>query len=767
MHELHYVGRRMQRPDALAKATGAAQYTADLVVHRRDVLHAKALYPPYGHAKILRIDTSKAAALPGVAIVMTADDLPGENGYGGMIHDKPVIAKDEVFYEGDPVALVAAEDLKTAEKAVSLIEVEYEPLESYDSPADMLREDAPVLHREYPIPRKGNISDEVLIRKGDVKTAFEDADVVVDNWYKTPMLDHAYLEPDCALAEPDPVQGGITIYSPQHAVQLAKKALCGAFNMPQSKIRVISQVVGGGFGGKEDSTFDASVVAGVLAIKTGRPVFYELTRDEVFKNTGKRHAAAIHHRLAADKEGNILGIEVDSIIDKGAWKSIDAIPSRTAQYAGSVYRIDNALTHSWSVFTDHPYGCAFRGLGCPQATFAVESQMDELAEKLGIDPIDLRMKNLLRPGDTTIWGQEMLEERGFGIAECLTRVREAIGWDKPLTPSEDPDVRRGKGVACYMYGTGTGYITDGAHCFVQAQPDGSLNIGISSNELGQGFLIAMRQIAADTFGVPIEKVYLDFSDSAASVEAGATVASRTTVFLGNAVMNGCNVLRERFLPVAAQMLGAKKEDLDVDNGFVFDTTDEAKRVPYASVISKAFAMQIPLACVGSWYPPKAYADENGQGVKMHTYAFAAQAAIVSVHVKTGEVAVDDTVLAVDVGHAINPDTVEGQMHGGMAQAIGWSLMEEEFMKDGKMRNHTFHDYLIPTAMDLPKLRTIIVEHPNSLGPYGAKGIGEPPIVGAAPAIHNAIRNAVGVSINELPMTPVRVLDALRKARAEQ
>ena len=260
MHELHYVGRRMQRPDALAKATGAAQYTADLVVHRRDVLHAKALYPPYGHAKILRIDTSKAAALPGVAIVMTADDLPGENGYGGMIHDKPVIAKDEVFYEGDPVALVAAEDLKTAEKAVSLIEVEYEPLESYDSPADMLREDAPVLHREYPIPRKGNISDEVLIRKGDVKTAFEDADVVVDNWYKTPMLDHAYLEPDCALAEPDPVQGGITIYSPQHAVQLAKKALCGAFNMPQSKIRVISQVVGGGFGGKEDSTFDASVV---------------------------------------------------------------------------------------------------------------------------------------------------------------------------------------------------------------------------------------------------------------------------------------------------------------------------------------------------------------------------------------------------------------------------------------------------------------------------------------------------------------------------
>lgn len=767
MHELHYVGQRMARPDALAKATGAAKYTADMVVDRKDVLYAKALYPPYGHAKILRIDTSKASALPGVAIVMTADDLPGTNGYGGVIHDKVVIAKDEVFYEGDPVALVAAEDLKTAEAAIALIEVDYEPLQSYDDPAEMLKEGAPVLHKQYPIAREGNISDEIKIRKGDVQSAFAQADIIIDNWYETPMLDHAYLEPDCALAEPDPVQGGITIYSPQHAVQLAKKALCGAFNMPQSKIRIISQIVGGGFGGKEDSTFDVSAVAGVLAIKTGRPVFYELTRDEVFKNTGKRHATSIHHRLAADKDGKILGIEVDSIIDKGAWKSIDAIPSRTAQYAGSVYRIDHALTHSWSLFTNHPYGCAFRGLGCPQATFAIESQMDELADKLGMDPIDLRMKNLIQPGDTTIWGQEMLEERGLGIAECLTKVRQAIDWDKPLAPSENPDIRRGKGVACFMYGTGTGSATDGAHCFVQAQPDGSLNIGISSSELGQGFLIAMRQIAADTMGIPIEKVYLDFSDSAASVEAGATVASRTTVLLGNAVMDGCNKLRERFLPVAASMLHAEKENLDIENGIVYDKTDRQKTISLGAVISKAFTIQIPLACVGSWYPPLAHADADGLGPKMHTYAFGAQAAIVAVNIRTGEVTVEDTVLAVDIGKAINPDTVEGQMHGGMAQAIGWSLMEEEFMKNGKMRNHTFHDYLIPTAMDLPKLRTIIVEHPNNHGPYGAKGIGEPPIVGAAPAIRNAIRNATGLSINQIPMTAVRVMDALREARAKQ
>ena len=293
-----------------------------------------------------------------------------------------------------------------------------------------------------------------------------------------------------------------------------------------------------------------------------------------------------------------------------------------------------------------------------------------------------------------------------------------------------------------------------------------MNIGISSSELGQGFLIAMRQIAADTMGIPIEKVYLDFSDSAASVEAGATVASRTTVLLGNAVMDGCKKLRERFLPVAASMLHAKQEDLDIENGIVFDKTDSQKTISLGAVISKAFTIQIPLACVGSWYPPLAHADADGLGPKMHTYAFGAQAAIVAVNIRTGEVTVEDTVLAVDIGKAINPDTVEGQMHGGMAQAIGWSLMEEEFIKDGKMRNHTFHDYLIPTAMDVPKLRTIIVEHPNNLGPYGAKGIGEPPIIGAAPAIHNAIRNATGLCINQIPMTPVRVMDALREARAK-
>jgi len=766
MAENRYVGKRCTRPDSLAKVLGAAKYTADLVVSRKDVLHAKAVFAPYGHARIVSIDTSKAAALPGVAIVMTAKDLPAGNAYGGMLHDKPVIAEKEVLYEGDPVALVAAEDPATAAKAASLVEVVCEPLEAYDDPRMMLEKDAPLLHKTYPVPKDSNISDQVLVQKGDTKEAFEKADIVLDNWYETPMLDHAYLEPDVALAELDPIQGGITIYSPQHAVHLARKALCGVFGMPQSKIRVISQVVGGGFGGKEDSTFDVSAVAGVLAIKTGRPVFYELTREEVFKGTGKRHACWIHHRLAADKEGKILAIEVDSVIDKGAYKSIDAIPSRTAQYAGGPYKIDHALCHSWSVFTDHPYGCAFRGLGSPQAHFAMESQMDELARKLNMDPIELRLKNMLRDGDLTIYGQPMLEERGLGLEECIKRVREEINWDKPLDNS-NPRIRRGKGIACFIYGTGTGFPTDGAHCFVQAQPDGSFNIGISANELGQGFLVAMKQIAADALGIPMEKVHLDFSDSASSPESGATVASRTTTFMGNAVLDGCKKLRERFLKVAATMLQSDARQLDIEDGIVFSMGLKERGIPFGSVIAKAFATQVPLSAVGSWYPPMTYPNAINQGDKMHTYTFGAQAAIVAVDVETGEITVEDTVLACDVGKAINPDTVEGQMHGAMAQAISWTLMEEHFMKNGKMSNFTYHDYLIPTAMDLPNLRTIIVEHPNCLGPYGARGIGEPPIVGAAPAIRNAVLDATGIYMNQIPLTPVRVMDAIRQKKAAE
>lgn len=762
------IGQRMVKPDTTAKVTGAAKFTADMAVHRTDLLYAKALFPPFGHAKIVSVDTSEAEKLEGVEIVMTADDLPpnSTNGYGLDENDKPVLAEKKIIYEGDAVAILAARDLKTAEKAISLIKVEYEPLPAYDDPREVFEMEAGLIHDKHPFSGNSNISYSAGIDHGDIEEVFAKADVVLDNYFKTPMVDHAYLEPDVCIAEPDLLQGGITIYSPQHNVQGAKKALCGVFGLPQSKIRVISTIVGGAFGGKEDSTFDVSAIAGVLALKTGKPVYYEETRDEVFRTTGKRHATFLHHRLAADKSGRILGIDVFNIIDKGAYQSVDAIPDRTVLYAGGPYKISTSRVSAHSVYTNHPYGCAFRGLGAPQAHFAIECQMDMLAHELGMDPIELRLKNILHEQDRIHTGQVMLGERGVGLEECLLKVRDALRWDDK-SKSKDGTKKCGKGVACFMYGIGTGSSPDGAHCIVQAQRDGSVNIGLSSNELGQGLLIAMTQIAAEAMGVSADKVYVDYSDTSSSLEAGATVSSRTTTLMGNAVIAGCRTLKERFIKHAAdEIFKVGTASVDVADNLVYVKGKPELSLPLGTVVTSAYKAQVPLSAIGSWFPPRVHPNPDGTHDQMHAFTFGTCGVELMVDTETGELTVLRCILACDVGRAINPSTVEGQMEGGMVQGIGWGIMEEHFMKDGRMQNHTYHDFLIPTAVDVPDLETIIVEHPNVLGPYGAKGIGEPPIVGIAPAIRNAFFDATGVFVNTIPLTPVRVMEALNQVKAE-
>ena len=763
-----YIGQRVVRPDTLAKVTGAARFTADLAVHRTDLLYAKAFYPPYAHAKILSIDTSEAEAAPGVVCVMTYKDLPAafRNAYGADEPDKPILAEEKVCYEGDAVVILAAETLKQAEHAIGLVKVGFEPLPVYEDPMALRGIDPSPIHRNHVASGDSPISLSVTVRNGDPAPAFEKADVVIDNWYETPMVDHAYLEPDVCIAEPDPIQGGITIWSPQHAIQNAKQDLGAVFGLPQSKIRIISTVVGGGFGGKEDSTYDVSTVAGTLAIRTGRPVFFEFTREEVFRNTGKRHAEKIRHRLAADKDGNLLGIDVEAVIDKGAYRSVDILPYRASYYAGGPYKIPVSHAKAESVFTNHPYGCAFRGLGVPQANFAMESQMDLLADKLGMDPLQLRLKNIARAGDRLHMGQVMLEERGLGLEECLLKAADAIDWkNRAATGFFDnrSSVRKGKGIAGFLYGIGTGSSPDGAHCLIQTQKDGSFNVQVSQSELGQGLLVAIAQIAADGLGVPIEKIQVDFADSAASLFAGPTTSSRSTMYAGNAVLDACRKIRERFLGHAAQMMEIAIDNLEIEAGDVVVKGKPEIRMPLSQVISSAYTAQIPLAAIGSWYPPRVYFNETFTNDQMHTYTFGACAVEISVDTRTGRIDVDRCVLACDVGKAINPSTVEGQMQGGLAQGIGWSVMEELFFSGGRMKNASYHDYLIPTAMDLPNLQTIIVEHPTDLGPCGAKGIGEPPLVATAPAIRSALHDATGIFLDQIPFTPVRVMEALKRS----
>ncbi len=764
------VGKRVNRVDALAKALGKAKFTSDF--KRQDMLIGKALFAKFPHAIIKGVDTAKAEQLEGVQAVLTAKDLPGRNGYGILVPDKPVIAEKKTKYEGDAVALVAAVSEEIAKKALGLIEVEYEVLPAYDDPRQAMKDDAIHIHEAHPAADKGNILTTVALDSGDVEKAFREADIIIENSYETPMVDHAYMETDVCMAEPDPLTGGLTLCSPQQAVYATKRCLAPVFGIPQNKIRTFCPIVGGGFGGKEDSVLDVSAMAGVLALKTKRPVYFELDREEVFRTTGKRHATYIKHRMAATKDGKITAVDVETILDKGAYTSMGglnnplmAVTQRTAMYAGGTYFIPNARARSHSVFTNHPYSCAFRGFGAPQAMFAVECQIDELAKALNMDPIELRLKNILRHGDRTIFGQVMKENRGLGLEECITKVKGRMDWDKSLDQGNGP-VKKGKGIAVFMYGTGIPLLFEGASCYVNLELDGSVSVAVAATEMGQGIVTALTQTAAEALGVRYEDVNVTYSDTATAPDCGPTVGSRAAVVVGNAVLDGCNKLRERMLSVASKEFKKDPRDMDIKQGEVFIVGKPETTMPLAAIVSKAFITQVPLAAVGTWYPPQpSFRAEDGQGEPMHAYTFGVQAVEVEVDTETGELSVTRSVLACDVGKAINPSLVEGQMEGGAAMGIGWAILEEGFMNKGVMENASFHNFLIPTIKDLPELESIIVEHPNDLGPYGAKGIGEPPLIATAPAIRNAVCNALGISINTIPLTAVRILAAVKNQQA--
>ncbi len=395
--------------------------------------------------------------------------------------------------------------------------------------------------------------------------------------------------------------------------------------------------------------------------------------------------------------------------------------------------------------------------------FAVECAMDDLAYRLGIDPFELRLKNILRDGDRTVFNQVMMESRGLGLEECLHKVREAMQWDKPLK-NDSHHVKKGRGIACYMYGTGPGGAMDGLTCFAQLGHDGSLDIGVSANEIGQGMIVVMQQIAAESFGIPKEKVSIHYSDTAMSPDGGATTASRTTVFLGNAIVNACSVLKERLLRTAAERMRESYENLILEDETVFAYGKQNEGKSLIEVIQWARSDHVPLSAVGSWFPPKLYPSPIHQADRMPAYTFGTQGILLEVNMLTGEITILQSVCACDVGRAINPTMVEGQLDGGVAQGISWALMEEAQYKEGVMENTSFHKYLIPTAIDLPEMTNIIVEHANELGPFGAKGVGEPPIVPVAAAIRNAILDATGIALNKIPFTAVRILEAIEKAR---
>jgi CO/xanthine dehydrogenase Mo-binding subunit len=724
------VGQRIRRPDAPDKVKGTALYIEDLAF--AGSLIGGVLRSPHAHARIVRLDVTRARGLPGVHAVLTARDIPGKNLIPMIQQDWPVLADRYVRHIGEAVAIVAGESREATAAALAAVEVEYEPL-------------TPLLDMEQALAA-GEIIAHWKIRRGEAPVALSRSDlVVVEGTYRTPYQEHAYIEANGMIAVPD-AGGGIVVYGSMQCPFYVQKAVASALGCDLAKTRIVQTVTGGGFGGKEDAPSAPGAQAALLARATGRPVRLILTREEDMAVMSKRHPGRIRMRTGATRDGHLIACEVDYLLDGGAYATLSPVVLwRGTIHACGPYRVPNVKVDARVVRT-HKVPCgAFRGFGEPQIVFACESQMDVLAERLSIDPLDLRRQNALDIGDETITGHKLTVSVGF--KEVLDRVEVASDWTRKraLFAEDAGSRRRGIGIAACYYGVGLGALgkhLNPAGANVLVMGDGSVTVAVGTTEIGQGMITVLSQITAEALGCPVELVHVVEADTSRVPDSGPTVASRTTVMSGNAIRDACAKIRTAMEPVIA------------DSG-----------LSWREAVSLCIQRQVGLAAHGWAVPPATTFDvKTGQGEAYVCYSFSANVVEVEVDTETGETKVLRVHSAHDVGRVINPTTGEGQVEGGVVQRLGYALVEEHAVKDGRILNDQFSTYIIPTSLDTPEIRSILVEHPFPWGPYGAKGLGETPIIAVAPAVTAAIAHAARVRIAEIPATPERVWAALEERK---
>jgi CO/xanthine dehydrogenase Mo-binding subunit len=759
--DLSVVGRPVSRTDARLKASGKLAFGGDYP--QEGFLHGKILRSPYPHALIKSIRIDKARELPGVIAVLTAGDVPGRNGFGVVIPDQPVICGDKVRFVGDAVALVAAETEVIAQKALSLIEVDYDPLPGVFDPREALKPGA------YPIHEKGNLLASHKLVKGDVEKGFSEADVILERTYKVPFVEHGYLEPDMTMAIPH-ADGSVLIQGPMQAPFTLRRNVAAVLGMPINSVRARSVSMGGGFGGKEDSPIDIGCRAAVLAVHTKRPVCLSLEREEVTLQTAKRHPHIMEVKVGAKKDGRIVAFQGTVYNEKGAYASLGPLVNiHSAIMMPGPYEIPHCRVNAYLGYTNHPFGGAMRGFGAPQVCFAHESMMDELALELKMNPLEIRRINAFRLGSKTATGQILKES--MGLREAIEACAAAFDWDRRYREAGyvDPERsrRRGVGMALGFYRTSIGTGFDGCGANVYVHEDGSVLLYTGITELGQGSFTVLPQICAEALGVEVEDIRLVAPDTDLVPESGPTVGSRSTTLMGNAILLAARQVKESLLETASEMLFIPVERLEAKKRRLYDRENPGRFVSFKDAAARCMGMGRRLIGQGWWAPPPLGVNsETLQGDPYFVYAYSAQMAEVIVDMQTGEVEVTEHVAAFDTGKAINPQAVEGQIEGGVAMGLGYALMEEVVLKDGYIQNLNFQDFLIPTVLDVPKVKPIILEMKTQYGPYGAKGMGEMPNIPAAPAIINAIAHACGGRVRTLPASPERVYWAM-KERAER
>ena len=761
------VGQGIPRLETRDKITGKAVYADDM--SRPDMLVGVIVPSPYAHARITGYDVSAALALDGVAAVVTGEDI-GDRKIGPFVKDETALAVGKVRYMGEPVAAVAATDLETAKEAARLIDISYEELPAVFDTDAAAAADAPALHegfadyiKVFEAESDGNAMAIIEIVEGDVDSAWERCAAIVEGSYETQAQCHTYMEPCSALAEIDS-NGKITIWSSNQSVFHVQSFVADSLGLPMSKVRCVTPQVGGAFGGKMEQTVQPAAAA--LARATGRPVKVTLSREQDFEMIRARHPGKVWMKTGAAADGTLLAREVRIVLDAGAYADDSpGVAGIAALFCRGPYRIENVSIESRPVYTNKLRSGAFRGFGGPQVAIAGETQIDEIAARLGMDPIDLRLKNVVRPGEEWMIGVALNKA---GLSECLERVRAACGWDgKRETATNGSGRKRGIGLACVPHISGV--LTSGA--IVRILEDGTAVLNTGAVDNGQGSDTVLVQICAAALGLEVDQVSVATPDTDGSPYNWGTTASRVTYMAGRAVVAAAEDAVAQLKQRAAIMMECAEEDLELRDGGRIGI----KGVPEAEIGFRdisGFSHWVAggpvigtnsLAYDGPDFDPKRGYLKGFPFGKIGAWIFAAQAVEVEVDEATGRIVPLRVWSAHDIGKAINPTAVEGQIQGGIVQGLGYALCEEMVWDSGRLANPSLMDYKIPGIVDVPpEIDTILVEDPDEDGPFGAKGIGEPPLVGIAPAISNAVAHATGVRLRRLPMTPERVLRALRE-----
>lgn len=711
------IERQITRVDAYEKVLGKAKFASDF--HSEDMLYAKLFRSSRPHAYIRKIDLTKAYSLDGVVRIITAKDIPGENSFGIIKKDQELLCKEKVRFVGDPILLVVAKNEEVAQKAVELIEVQFEDIEPIYDP--YVSERSSVL-----IHDGSNLLAYKKVLKGDVEKGFGESDIIIENFYRTTWLDHAYLEGECGFGYMDK-DGKIVIYSSTQNVHYKRKEISRILGLPEERIRIIQATTGGGFGGKLDMTVEGYIALSVYHL--GRPVFMRYTREESFLVGTKRHPLYIRYKSGAKKDGRLCAVEVSIVGDTGAYASYgETVCLRAAIHATGPYEVPNVKVDSKMFYTNNPISGAMRGFGVPQIAFAHESQMDILAEKLGLDPLHIRMKNGLKKGSMTATSQVL--ENSVGYIETLEKI-------EPFWSKKKKKKNFGFGLGSMFYGMGNTGIANPSWAELKLSEEGKVVLHTGVCDIGQGSDTVLAQIICEVLQIDVKDLEILRADTDLTKDCGSTSASRQTYISGKAVYDAAIKLR-RFLE---------------EEGFYSGKTlrDVYKR--YKERGSPIFD--------GFFDPPTTRLDpETSSGKPYATYAFATHMTEIFVDERSGSVKVLKVYAAHDVGKAINVKSVKGQIYGGVAMGIGFALMEEYI--PGKTKS--FDTYYIPTSLDMPEVEVFIVENEEPTGPFGAKGVGEPALIPQAASILNAIYDATGVRVYELPCDMERLKLFLEEKR---